>query len=109
VIDLTAETPLSLAAAAKLVPPARSGRRTHLSTLLRWVLHGTTAPNGTFVRLEAVRLGGRWMTSREALQRYAERITPRLDGGAASPTPRSASARQRSHNRATAELTREGI
>jgi hypothetical protein len=27
------------------------------------------------VRLEAVRLGGRWLTSREALQRFADRLT----------------------------------
>jgi hypothetical protein len=29
--------------------------------------------------LEATRLGGRWVTSKEALQRFAERLTPDLD------------------------------
>jgi hypothetical protein len=56
--DVTSEQTISLAAAAKLVPPARTGKRTHLSTILRWILVGAKAPDGTRVRLEAVRLVG---------------------------------------------------
>ncbi len=36
--DTTVENPIPLAEATKLVPPARQGKRTHLSTLLRWIL-----------------------------------------------------------------------
>jgi hypothetical protein len=107
-LDLTNETPLPLAVAARLVPPARGGKRTHLSTILRWILEGTRGPSGETVRLEAVRLGSRWMTSREALQRFADRLTPRLDGDPA-PAPRTSGRRQRASERAAAELTALGI
>jgi hypothetical protein len=48
----------------------RGGRiRVHLSTVIRWVRRGCRG-----VRLEAVRVGGRWVTSREALDRFVERL-----------------------------------
>src|SRR5262245_37394674 len=108
-LDLTTETPISLAAAARLVPPARSGKQTHLSTLLRWILKGAKAPDGTLVKLEAVRLGGRWMTSRDAMQRFAERLTPRSAPDAAEvAAPRPPGKRQRESDRAARELERAG-
>ena len=48
-IDLTAERPIPLAEAAEIVPPARSGKRTHFTTLLRWVLKGAKAPDEAMV------------------------------------------------------------
>jgi hypothetical protein len=108
VLDLSAETPLPLTAAAKMVPPARSGKRTHLSTLLRWIIRGVKNPNGEIVRLEAVRLGGRWVTSQDALQRFAERLTPRIEGAPAA-VPRTPERRRRASERAAAELERQGI
>ena len=107
-IDPSAETPIPLAAAAKFVPAARNGKRCHLSTVLRWILHGAKATDGTIVKLEAVRLGGRWLTSREALQRFAERLTPHV--GEPSPVlPRSERERARASERAAAELDEMGI
>jgi hypothetical protein len=108
-IDLTTETPIPLVAATALIPPGRNGKRTHLSTLLRWILNGAKGPSGDVVRLKAVRLGGRWMTSREALQRFAERLTPRVADVASDPTPRTPAARQRSSERAARELEQIGI
>jgi hypothetical protein len=108
VLDLTTETALPLAAAAKLVPPGRNGKCTHLSTLLRWITRGAKGPTGEVVRLEAVRLGARWLTSREALQRFAERLTPRLDASPA-PAPRTPRQRARAAAKAGAELERAGI
>jgi hypothetical protein len=108
VIDLTAETPLPLAAAAKLVPPGRNGKRCHLSTLLRWICEGAKAPSGEVVRLDALRLGGRWLTSREALQRFAERLTPHLSDSP-PPAPRTPTARSRAAARAARELESAGI
>lgn len=106
--DTTLETPIPLAEAAKLIPPARQGKRTHLSTLLRWILRGSRNPAGEIVRLQGIRIGGRWMTSREALQRFAEALTPRLDAPS-PPTPRTPTARQRASERAARELEKMGI
>jgi hypothetical protein len=88
-IDLSSESLLSLADAAKLVPPARLGRPVSFQCVLRWVLEGSRAPDGRAVKLEALRVGGRWVTSREALQRFAEALTPQPDHNAdAASTPR---------------------
>jgi hypothetical protein len=106
-IDLLAEPLVPLKQAAKLVPAGRGGRPTHFSTVLRWVLTGVQGPSGERVRLEAVRLGGRWLTSREALQRFAERLTPGVSKE--SPEARSPSARRRAVERAENELRRIGI
>jgi hypothetical protein len=45
-INLTAETPISLKTACDLVPPAHGGERTHLQTLLNWILRGARGPSG---------------------------------------------------------------
>src|SRR5436309_12638234 len=108
-IDFQSETPLSLAEAKKLVPPSRGGKTTHLSTLLRWILTGSRGPAGEVVRLEAVRLGGRWMTSREALQRFAERLTPRQDAPETQAAPRTPGQLRRAAERAGAQLDRVGF
>jgi hypothetical protein len=108
-IDLTKEHLLSLAQAAKLQPNGRRDRPMSLSCVFRWVLHGVRGPDGKVIRLEALRLGGRWLTSREALQRFAEAQTPCLDGAHDSPAPRPPSTRQRASERAAAELGKAGI
>jgi hypothetical protein len=107
-IDLSTENAISLAAAAKLIPPGRNGKRCHLSTLLRWILTGAKNPSGAVVKLDASRLGARWVTSREAIQRFMGALTPRLDGPPA-PAPRTSKARSRANARAERELTRVGI
>jgi hypothetical protein len=107
-IDITTESTCGLTEAAKLVPAAHGGRKTHISTLLRWILDGVNSPSGVKVRLEAVRLGNRWITSKEALQRFAERLTPAV-GDMPPATPRTPTQRQRAAERAGAELDRIGI
>jgi hypothetical protein len=106
--DILSETVLSLATAAAELPPARNGKRCHLSTLLRWGLKGLKSPDGTLVRLEMVRLGARWVTSREALTRFSNRLTPRLDKPD-TPTPRAPADRRRASERAAKELESLGI
>jgi hypothetical protein len=88
-IDLANESLLSLADAARLLPPARLGRPVSFHCVLRWVLQGAAGAAGNVVKLEALRLGGRWVTSREALQRFAEKLTaPAADDPApARPRP----------------------
>jgi hypothetical protein len=107
-IDLTTESPLSLNQAARLLPAGRRNRPVSLGCVLRWVLHGAKAPSGELVRLDALRLGGRWITSRQALQRFAEALTPQIQGESSSPT-RSPGRRRRAVEKAEQELGRLGI
>jgi hypothetical protein len=109
VIDLTREVPIPLAAACRLVPPARRGKKTHLSTLLRWINRGARAPTGQLVRLEAVRLGNRWHTTRAALQRFAESLTPQPPADPLASVPRTTGQRQRATERAAAQLDQLGL
>jgi hypothetical protein len=106
-IDLKNETALSLAAATRLLPPGRQGRPVSLSCILRWVLTGAKSLSGEMVRLEAVRLGGRWLTSVEALQRFAERLTPTFH--ASPPMYHTPARRRRASEKAAAELGKAGI
>jgi hypothetical protein len=109
VIDLTSETTLSLKQAARLLPPGRGDRPVTLSCVLRWVLRGARGPLGDLVRLEAVRLGGRWITSREALQRFTDALTPDLTGGQSRPAPRTPGRRQQASERAAQQLKQMGM
>lgn len=107
-IDVANESCLSLAQAAKLIPAGRQGRPTSMATVFRWVLMGAQGPGGQRIRLEAVRMGGRWITSKEALQRFAERLTPRFDDGPGVKM-RTPLQRKRALERAERELERAGI
>ena len=78
------ETVLSLGEAAALLPAGRKGERCHLSTLLRWIQRGARGPTGERVYLEGVRLGGRWLTSREAIGRFVAALTPRPGNSAST-------------------------
>jgi hypothetical protein len=109
VIDIISEQLIPLAAACDFVPPARRGRRTALSTMLRWIMRGVRNHADQVVRLEAVRIGSRWMTTREALQRFAERLTPAADAPVPAPPTRTPERRQRASERAAAELERFGL
>ena len=98
-VHLLDERSLTLAEAAKLLPPLRGGKRVHLATLYRWVQRGVAG-----VRLESVRLGRTVVTSREALQRFAERLSAgRRPAGAASPEAARRAAR------VDADLDRHGL
>lgn len=107
-IDLTTESLHSLAQAVAWVPASRRGKRTHISTLLRWIIKGSRAPDGRVIRLEALRLGGRWLTSREALQRFAARLTPSPEQSPPE-VPSNPVQRRRASERAAEELRRIGV
>jgi hypothetical protein len=77
-IDIRNETTISLNQVARMLPPGRRGRPVHLSCVLRWIIDGVRTPKGP-VRLEALRIGSRWITSIEAVQRFAGAQTPDLD------------------------------
>jgi len=107
-IDFLKEPLISLCTAAKLLPPSRRGRPVSFQCVLRWIMDGARGPDGERVRLEAVRLGGRWLTSKEALGRFAARLTPQI-GKNAAPAPRTSRQWRRAAERAERELERLGI
>lgn len=102
------ESVVRLEETARFVGPGRGGRPTHPSTIWRWVFKGCRAPDGRRVRLEAVRVGAHWVTSREAIRRFSDALTPRLDDEPV-PSPRTSTTRQRASQRAAARLERAGI
>jgi hypothetical protein len=79
-----------------------------LSTLLRWIGKGARAHSGEVVRLEAIRLGSRWHTSQEALQRFAAALTPQPTDQASSRL-RTLGERRRATERAAARLESLGL
>ncbi len=90
--EIQAGDGLTLAAAGRLFPGHRGGRSVDPSTIFRWVTKGTTA-GGRTVRLEAVRAGNRWLTSRPAVARYVAALTDALPAPLSDPTPRTPAAR----------------
>jgi hypothetical protein len=100
VIEIQDEHLMTLAQAAKLRPSGRNGRPTHVSTVYRWIATGVRG-----VRLESIRIGGTLYTSREAIQRFADRLTP----GPATIQPPSMTTRRRSAEAAGRELDRLGF
>src|SRR5262245_56351012 len=99
---------LSLSQAARRFPPFRENKPVAPSTVFRWIASGVRLPDGSRVRLEAVRLGGRWLTSSPAIERFIARQTPNLNADP-SPTPRTARQRQRVAEAAGKELEQMGI
>jgi hypothetical protein len=72
-------------------------------------LSGAKAPDGSKVKLEAVRMGSRWLTSREALQRFAERLTPHVGDTPEIAAPRTAGRQRRAAERADGQLRALGV
>jgi hypothetical protein len=51
------------------------GKPCDFTTVYRAVTKGNLLPSGEKLRLEAVRISGQWVTSREAIVRYVEAMT----------------------------------
>jgi hypothetical protein len=98
----------SLSQAARLFPSYRMARPVAPSTVYRWIADGVQAPDGSRVRLEAVRLGGRWLTSTQAIERFIASQTPSLEA-VAGPTRRTPTQRAKGAERAGRELEKVGI
>src|SRR3954469_20565528 len=106
-IDLKTERTIGLHEAAKLYPSFRQGKATHISTPLRHITRGAKLASGEVVRLEGARLGGRWITSLEALERFMARLTGAALGepeSAGAPAIRTSTRRRREIAQADAEL-----
>ena len=67
---LGGEPLISLSKAAKQFPGHRENGHLNASTILRWIILGCLSIGGRRIKLEAVRLGSRWVTSNEAIARF---------------------------------------
>jgi hypothetical protein len=106
--DLTRETLLWLVQAARRFPPVRLGRPVNSSTVWRWCRKGVKVPGVGVVRLECVRIAGRWATSEEAISRFVAAQTPQGESEARS-LPRTPTQQRKASDRAARELDRIGI
>lgn len=96
-MNITHEQPLTIAQAAKLYPA-----RTNASTIIRHITRGVKV-RGVVVRLEGQRMGGRWTTTAEAVERFFGRLNRQVD--AEPPPPK----RSRAFSRAEAFLDKIGM
>lgn len=105
-IKLNEEGVISLTEAARLVPSGREGRPVNVSTLYRWALKGVGG-----VRLDAVRIGSRWYTSKEALQRFTERLTTQSlpEEEEQKPSPRTPTRRKAEQENVQRQLKEYGV
>jgi hypothetical protein len=106
--EITSGHGRNLNQAAKLFPPFREERRVNASTIFRWIVEGVRRPDGTRLRLEGARVGGRWLTSTQAIERFMRAQTPHL-GAAERPRERTQRQRERAAERAGKQLERIGI
>jgi len=83
---------------------ATRGERVATSTLCRWILRGKSG-----VRLDAVRLNGNgWLTSREALARFAAALSA-LEAGQALEEIVTPSVLEKRHQEALVRLRAKGV
>src|ERR1019366_5809004 len=99
------ETKVSLHTAAQEFPSIRAGKAMNFSTIWRWGLKGVLGVNGQRVKLEMVRVGGRGITTREALERFSAALTT---PNAAEPI-RTPAATTRANGAAKRKLAALGI
>src|SRR5262245_57336026 len=102
------ETVIGFAAAGRKYPGQRSNRFIDPSTVFRWARSGVRLPGGRRLKLECVRLGGRWLTSLEALQRFADALTAASDPPSDSRVPPARRSRRPDPKAVNAELARRG-
>ena len=99
-INVFKEQLITFAELAKSLPRRRGDRPVHLATIHRWRSRGLKG-----IRLEGVRVGGAWHTSREAFRRFTERLTALVTSEEVSP-PRGAD--HQSHIEADKSLRDDG-
>jgi Protein of unknown function (DUF1580) len=105
-IDLANEELMSLSQAAKLLP-GRTSDKVSPSTVWRWITRGCTDKDGKVVKLEAVRVGAYFCTSRQSITRFIEAINGPCEGPA--PVIRAPTTRKKASEQAAAKLHAAGI
>ena len=99
------EPTIGVAEVARRFPSARGAGRIHPQTVVRWIQRGVKAASGRRVKLEAVRVGYRWMTSEAAVKRF---LTSATESETPAPSLRSPSQRQKVSEAAAHELEQFG-
>ncbi len=95
-IDLASESLIGIKEAAKLIPG-----HPDLSTIYRWFQTGVRGG----IKLETALVGGRRFTSREAVQRFVDRLSGERGDAVKVRTPRQ---RERAATKANDELAKAG-
>jgi len=86
---ILSETVRTTIQASRIIRSDAGQGHVHPATVIRWILDGIQVGDKR-VRLEAVRIGSRWLTSDEALQRFADQLTESRarEAGGADPVSR---------------------
>ena len=98
-IDVASENLVPLRDVPRCLPLRPNGKRLHISAVYRWTLRGIRG-----IVLETVRIGGTTYTSREAIQRFSERLTGPTP--AQIPLPTMSRIRQRQLDQASAAVSK---
>jgi hypothetical protein len=106
-IDTQSEQVITFGQAADCLPRRRRGRKTHVSTIYRWASSGHKG-----VILESLQIGGTRCTSKQALQRFFERLSESRQigagpGGSSRPGPMLRGRTLAQRQRAAAEAGRK--
>jgi hypothetical protein len=105
-IDSRSEQIITFVQAGDESPRRRRGRKIHVSCFYRWSTVGCRG-----IVLETIQIGGTRCTSREALQRFYERLSrPVQTGGGPGPIPavRTIAQRRRASEAAGRKLEESG-
>jgi hypothetical protein len=101
-LDVAADY-LSFAQATRYFHP-----RCHPATLTRWARKGVLCPDGSRLKLRADRIGSKWWTKRDWINKFIAAQTAAFSGSADAPTVRAPAERSRAADAADAELAVAG-
>lgn len=99
------ESTIGVAEVARQFPAARGSGRVHPQTVVRWIQRGVKTADGRRVKLEAVRVGYRWLTSAEAVKRF---LLASTTGESETRSPRSLTQRLKASESAANQLEKLG-
>lgn len=99
---------LTVSQVCRRLPGARGARHVTPSTVTRWILTGCPARDGRRVRLNAIRVGGRWMIRPADLDGFFTALAAETAEPPVVQQTKKTEQRRRSSQRAADELARRG-
>jgi hypothetical protein len=106
-ISILSEDRLSIEEARLLL--GTGGKPCDYSRVYRAIMEGDLLPNGQRHRLEAARFGRRWVTSKQAIERFVEAMTTAWIDDAGAPLVRPSARRAKELADVNAQLDSIGI